>query len=191
MIIPVFFSYLTKLKIQCIHWFCFKILSLWFSFPNFSSFNNFSVLFASKRHKNLDLGFKLAKKITQFNIGLYKITKFIKKIQIRTALVLRWIVPLDLTNGSFGLGVGRVLVQFGSNIFGSVSGLVRVWVTFESIMFGRVRVLFGSGLFWVVYSSPVQIGYRSYIIWVGWDLVQCLGECRVGCKSGQVQIKSS
>ena len=78
----------------------------------------------------------------------------------------------------FGSGLDSVRVKFG---FGSLFG---------SIMFGSgsglVRMEFGSGMFWVVYGSPVRIGYgvESNLGWVEFDDKQCSGECRVGFKSG-------
>ena len=75
-----------------------------------------------------------------------------------------------------GSGSGSVRVKFGFR------------VNFGSTMFGPgsgpVRLEFGSGMFQVMYGNSVRIVYGSSLIWIGWDSVQCSGECRVGCKSG-------
>ena len=55
---------------------------------------------------------------------------------------------------------GLVRVKFG---FGSLTSTM-----FGSVR-GSVRVEFGSGLFRVIYNSPIRIRYGSSVIWVKWD----------------------
>ena len=76
-----------------------------------------------------------------------------------------------LGQGPFGSGEARVRVTYGYH--------VRVGT-------GSVRVEFRLGLFCIIYSSLVQIGYASSVIWVGWDSVQCLGQHRIRYKSNRV-----
>jgi len=87
----------------------------------------------------------------------------------------------------------RVVAMFGSIMFWSGLGSVRVKFGLDHFQMSYVRVEFafswggvGSGMFWVVYGSPVRIGYgvESNLGWVEFDDKQCSGECRVGFKSG-------
>ena len=97
----------------------------------------------------------------------------------------KWVI-LD----GYGSNFSSVRISFGSPIFGSGLGEVRVWVTFGSIMFGldtgSVRMKFESCLFQVVYSNSVRIGYGSSLIQVRWDSVQCLRQYWIGYKSDRV-----
>ena len=73
-----------------------------------------------------------------------------------------------------GSGSGSVRVKFGFR--------VKFGLTMFRSGLGSIRLEFGSGMFRVIYGNPIRIGYGSSVIWVGWDSVQCSGECRVGCK---------
>ena len=90
----------------------------------------------------------------------------------------------------YRLGFSSFWVTFSSIMFRLDSGEVRVWVTFGSTMFGSgtylVQVKLESGLFRVVCSSLDRIDYGLSLIQSGWDLVQCLSQYQVGCKSDQV-----
>jgi len=82
--------------------------------------------------------------------------------------------------------LGSIMVGLGSGS-GSVQVKFGFRVKFRLTMFGSglgsVRLKFASGIFRVIYGSPVRMGYGSGLIWIGWDSIQCSGECRVGCKS--------
>jgi len=122
-----------------------------------------STLFAPELNYIMDIVLKLKAELAKIRLG-----KWVNRIR-------------------YGSNRSSVRVNFRSNAFGSGSGLGSSLVTFESVMFGSglclVRIEFGSGMFRVVYGSLVMIGYRTGLIWVGWHLLQCSGECQVACKS--------
>ena len=73
-------------------------------------------------------------------------------------------------SGHFQVNYVRVGVGFGSD-------QVQVRVTYGyhvRVGMDSVQVEFRSGLFRIVYSSSIRIGYRLNVIWNGWDSVQCL-----------------
>jgi len=106
----------------------------------------------------------------------------------------------------FGSGLGSVRVKFG---FGSFSGRpcsgrvwlglvkfgfskVRVRVTYTyhvCISTGSVQVEFGSGLFRVVYCSPVRIRYGSNVILV--NGIQFNIWVNIGSGINRIRYKSS
>ena len=91
----------------------------------------------------------------------------------------------------FGWGSDEVWiwVTFRLTMFRSSSGSVQVQITYGYHVWvdtGLVQVEFGSGLFRVIYSSPIQIGYGSSGIWVEWNSVQYLGQYQVRYNSDRV-----
>ena len=72
----------------------------------------------------------------------------------------------------------------GSVRYMSSSGSDYVYHIRDEIV--SVQVEFGSDLFRVLYSSPVQIGYVSSVIQASWDSVHCLAQHWIRCKSNIV-----